>query len=166
MLDDRNDSMSALSNDDEFNVIHVPLLNEHKHSHSPRSTNNAKGRSTRNYPGTEIDDTGMGIRTMNDDYGVTVAETDTDNGPAYQVLKSKGLLVSKYRKDSFADIFLEMDLEPNSSLKDNFEKKMKWGVRTRKCTAFCKFRVQLLYSYILNTSLRKSTFNDSSNQVL
>ena len=155
MLEDRNDSMSALSNDDEFNVIHVPLLNEHKHSHSHRSTNTAKGRSTRNYPGAEINDTGIGIRTMNDDY----TETDTDNGPAYQVLKSKGLLVSKYRKESFADIFLEMDLEPNSSLKDNFEKKMKWGVRTRKCTAFCKFRVQLLYSYFLN-SLRKSTFYD------
>lgn len=47
---------------------------------------------------------------------------------AYQVLEQANLLVTTYRKESFSDIFEEGDLDPNSTLSNNFAKKWQWGV--------------------------------------
>ena len=51
-----------------------------------------------------------------------------EHAPAYRVLLSRNLLVTKYRKDTFEDLFIEGDLEPNSSHAENFQKRWKWGV--------------------------------------
>ncbi len=51
-----------------------------------------------------------------------------EHAPAYRLLLSRNLLVSKHRKESFDDIFLPGDLEPNSSHAENFQKRWRWGV--------------------------------------
>ena len=48
--------------------------------------------------------------------------------PAYEVLRAQDLLVTAFRKQCFADIFDEDDLDPKSSLSTNFMKKWRWGV--------------------------------------
>ncbi len=47
---------------------------------------------------------------------------------AYEALKSKGLLITAFRKERFSGIFEDMDLEANSSRSGNFIKRWKWGV--------------------------------------
>ena len=51
-----------------------------------------------------------------------------EHAPAYRLLLSRNLLVTRYRKDTFEDVFLEEDLEPNSTHADNFQKRWRWGV--------------------------------------
>lgn len=51
-----------------------------------------------------------------------------EDAPAYKVLQDANLLVTKYRKQSFEDIFEECDLTPNSSHSKNFDMRMKYGV--------------------------------------
>ena len=50
-----------------------------------------------------------------------------EHAPAYRLLLSRNLLVTRYRKDTFEDVFLEEDLEPNSTHADNFQKRWRWG---------------------------------------
>lgn len=63
---------------------------------------------------------GQGLAPSNSQLG--------EHAPAYRVLLSRNLLVTKYRKDTFEDLFIEGDLEPNSSHAENFQKRWKWGV--------------------------------------
>jgi hypothetical protein len=63
---------------------------------------------------------GQGLAPSNSQFG--------EHAPAYRALLSRNLLVTKYRKDTFEDLFIEGDLEPNSSHAENFQKRWKWGV--------------------------------------
>jgi hypothetical protein len=47
---------------------------------------------------------------------------------AYEILEKANLLERSFLKESFSDIFQEGDLDPNSTLADNFTKKWQWGV--------------------------------------
>lgn len=60
--------------------------------------------------------------------------SSAEDTPAYAVLQEYNLLDTRYRKDSFEDIFTEMDLTPNSSQSHTLAKRFKWGVY---CTPFC-----------------------------
>lgn len=64
---------------------------------------------------------------MIENYSSTMRDT-RELSPAYQQLNDANLLVTEFRKEKFADIFEEGDLDPNSNLSSNFLKKWKWGV--------------------------------------
>mmetsp|Transcript_14664 Transcript_14664/g.17852 ORF Transcript_14664/g.17852 Transcript_14664/m.17852 type:complete len:584 (+) Transcript_14664:56-1807(+) len=66
-----------------------------------------------------------------------------EHAPAYSVLKKHNLLISSFRKERFADIFEEGDLDPNTSLPQNFVKRWKWGVYW---TPGCGFLVYKLFN--------------------
>jgi len=51
-----------------------------------------------------------------------------EDAPAFASLRSHNLLITSYRKETFDDIFDATDLTPNSSHRQNFKKRMKWGV--------------------------------------
>lgn len=57
-----------------------------------------------------------------------VQQQDQPYNAAYEILEKANLLVTTFRKESFSDIFQEEDLNPNSSLAENFTKKWQWGV--------------------------------------
>ena len=56
-----------------------------------------------------------------------------EDTPAYAVLQEYNLLNTQYRKNSFEDIFTEMDLSPNSSKSQTFAKRCQWGVYCIPC---------------------------------
>ncbi|CAB9506264.1 expressed unknown protein [Seminavis robusta] len=58
----------------------------------------------------------------------TSAVGQGEDTPAYAVVQAHGLLDTSYRKESFDEIFESYDLEPNSSLANDFYKRMLWGV--------------------------------------
>jgi len=64
-----------------------------------------------------------------------------ENTPAYEILQKHGLLVTKYRKTNFEDLFESHDLLPNSSHSKNLTKRCTWGV----------YAVPLLGAAIYNT---------------
>lgn len=52
-----------------------------------------------------------------------------EDTPAYATLQAYGLLDNSYRKEHFDDIFTPgLDLSPNSSRADTWNKRLKWGV--------------------------------------
>lgn len=50
-----------------------------------------------------------------------------EHSAAYSVLKQHNLLITAFRKEYFTDIFVDDDLNPNSTLARNFAKRWKWG---------------------------------------
>jgi len=56
-----------------------------------------------------------------------------EDTPAYVVLQEYDLLVTKYRKENFEDIFTNKDLDANSSNSDTLCKRWQWGVYWTPC---------------------------------
>jgi hypothetical protein len=55
-----------------------------------------------------------------------------EHSAAYSVLKEYDLLVTIFRKKYFDEIFTNSDLNPNSTLAQNFVKRWRWG-KTMRC---------------------------------
>ena len=60
--------------------------------------------------------------------------TSAEDTPAYAVLQKFNLLDTRFRKESFDEIFTSIDLKPNSSKSHTITKRFKWGVYF---TPFC-----------------------------